>query len=91
MTKRFWLLMIVLICLSKGKAQQNYYDTDFTLSHQSFVFTIPIEVEHNQIYLTFRRGTSQTDYAVRPVSIQLKKTNYFLEIRHLFCIFATKL
>ncbi len=31
--------MIVLICLSMGKAQQNYYDTDFTLSHQSFVFT----------------------------------------------------
>ncbi len=49
---RVWLLMIVLICLSNGKAQQNYYDTDFTPSHQSFVFTIPIEVEHNQIYLT---------------------------------------
>jgi hypothetical protein len=35
-----------------GQGQQRYYDTNFTVSHKSFAFTIPIEVEHNQIYLT---------------------------------------
>lgn len=52
MINRIWLFIIFLICFSNGKAQQNFYDTDFTLSHKSFVFTIPFEVEHNQIYLT---------------------------------------